>query len=105
MQYSTSISDCGNDVLEVNFSAWQQSLHQQCRAKCTTQTYSQPIDCWLWKETYRVTRKKFFFQALSCVTLWRLFNQMKSSQYARHTLHASLDQHLQIKYLVFWFNV
>jgi len=45
--------------------------------------------------TYRITRKKFLFQALSGVALWWLFNQMKSPQYTRHTLHDSLDTRLQ----------
>ena len=37
--------------------------------------------------TYRITRKQFFLQPLSCVTLWRLFNQMKPSQYTCYPLH------------------
>jgi len=82
----------GNDGPVVNLhachrniaSGWHQSLH----AQCTAHTHSacgrgQWSKYWTKQNddnaTYRITCKQFFFQALSGVTLWRLFNQMKSS--------------------------
>jgi len=44
--------------------------------------------------TYGITCKEFLLQTLSGVTLWWLLYQMKSSQYARHTLHLQLGIYL-----------